>query len=167
MPDKPFQFRLSALVWLVVASAFVFAVIRFATSGAPGRWEKEVRAKLSGGVKSLGVNPRVADELALMIMIMCVASGPIAFLYIVRGRRRVPRRLKQPRHAEPAAPIEMRLNQFLANVSPVEPVADPAKSAVILPDEVEGKPARARSDIAGLLGRIRESVTSGDKPKAP
>ena len=134
METKPFQFRLSTLVWLVFASALLFGTLRYIRSAS--------------------------GEFFLIVLMLAIMGGPVVWLFTRPNPLRGRRRMVQPVPQEPAAPLEERLQQFLCNVSPTEPSPPSGERTVVLPTSTDGRSLRPRSEIGQLLRRIQESETS-------
>ena len=166
MAQKPFQFRLASLVWLVVGSAVVFGVIRFTTSSAPSRIEQTIRDNISLALRAFGVSPRVSDDFAVALLVLPFTFAPIILLFFRRHRGGPRRAARGPNEGRPAAPLRERLSQFISNVAYIEPPSESAGPSIVLPESLDGKPARSRDDISGPLGRIREAVAASPKHDA-
>src|SRR5262245_51075712 len=147
MPRKPLQFRISTLIWLIVASALFFGTVRYMHTAG--------RTRTFFG--------DILTAMCFLLPLLWLVRRPNPF----RGRTRT-----ATVRAEPPGPIEYRLRQFMLNVSPVDvpPVSD--SKIVVMPDDVAGKAPRSPEEIATTLRRIKHGhgqaqvVTNQETPRS-
>ena len=141
MADKPYQYRLASLVWLVVICAVIFGTFRYMRSASAG--------------------------FLLVVLLAAIFAGPIIWLFTRPNPFRGRRRQVHPVPQDPPAPLDQRLQQFMSNVAPAQTPPSSGEQTVVLPTNIEGNSPRPRGEIGQLLRRIHGTDDSNSSEATP